>query len=84
MSRHVFEKMFEMKEDMIKWMQDGEAKECLQMGSVTVSIRLFEGKYYLCIEKKNGDYLNRINLNGTEWVNLYVGGVLFSQSSSSI
>ena len=23
----------------------------------------------MCIEKKNGDYVNRINLNGTEWVN---------------
>ena len=25
----------------------------------------------MCIEKKNGDYVNRINLNGTEWVNFY-------------
>ena len=54
MSRNCFEKMFEMKEDMMKWMQNGEAKECLQMGTVTVTIKLFEGEYYMCIEKKMG------------------------------
>ena len=69
LSRNCFEKMFEMKEDMMKWMQNGEPKECLQMGTVTVAIKLFEGEYYMCVEKKNGDYVNRINLNGTEWVN---------------
>ena len=29
LSRNVFEKIFEMKEEMGKWMQNGEAKECL-------------------------------------------------------
>ena len=41
------------------------------MGTVTVLITLFEGEYYMCIEKKNGEYVNRINLNGTEWVNFH-------------
>ena len=71
LSRNFFEKMFEMKEDMIKWMQNGEAKECFQLGTVTLSVKLFEGEYYMCFEKKNGDYVNRINLNGTEWVNFH-------------
>ena len=52
LSRNLFEKMFEMKEEMGKWMQNGEAKECLQIGTVTVTIKLFEGEYYMCIEKK--------------------------------
>ena len=69
LSRNCFEKMLEMKEDIMKWMQNSEPKECLQMGTVTVVIKLFEDEYYMCIEKKNGDYVNRINLNGTEWVN---------------
>ena len=54
LSRNCFEKMFEMKEDMAKWMPNGESKECLQMGTVTMSIKLFEGEYYMCIEKKMG------------------------------
>ena len=33
-------------------MQNGEAKECLQMETVTVTIKLFEGECYMCIEKK--------------------------------
>ena len=60
MSLNFFEKIFEMKEDMAKWMQNGEAKECLQMGTVTMSIKLFEGNIKCALRKKTGTTLTEL------------------------
>ena len=71
LSSTLFEKMILMKGEIHKWMQTGEEKDCLKMGAVVVKVKEYEGEYYFCFEKKNGEFVNRINLNGKEWVQLH-------------
>ena len=71
LSSSLFEKILLMKGEIQKWMQTGEEKECLKMGTVAVQVKVYEGEHYFCFEKKNGEFVNRINLNGKEWVRLH-------------
>ena len=60
-----------MKEDIHKCMRSGSVKECLQAGAVKVYVKEYQGEYYVCFEKTNGENINRINLNGNEGMELY-------------
>ena len=71
LSSSLFEKMFLRKGKIHKWIQTGGEKDCLKMGAVVVKVKEYEGEYYFCFEKKNGEFVNRINLNGKEWVQLH-------------
>ena len=71
LSSSLFEKILLMKGEIHKWMQTGEEKECLKMGAVAVQVKAYEEEYYFCFEKKNGKFVNRINLNGKEWAQLH-------------
>ena len=70
-SAYLFGKMYEMKEDIHKYMRSGTVKDCVQAGAVKVYVKEYQGEYYVCLEKTNGENINRINLNGKEWLALY-------------